>query len=234
MVVSKNYVAYNPNIQFQKASRSVKKMKKIIIADDHAIVRKGLKEVIKDVFPSARVEEVEDAESLVKRVIKEDWDLVITDISMPGRSGLDALHQIMEIRPKLPVLVLSIYPEEHYGIRVLKAGAYGYLSKMASPSELTKALQTIHLGKKYITPQLAEKLISVIDQDATKAPHELLSDREFEVFKMLAQGKSVSEIAAAANLSVTTVSTYRARILAKMDMKTNADIIHYAIEKQLA
>lgn len=208
-------------------------MLRIIIADDHTIVRRGLRDVIKDEFPSALIEEVGDAESLVKRVIKEEWDLVITDINMPGRSGLDALQQIKLHYPKLPVLVLSVYPEDQYGIRALKAGASGYMTKGAAPEELVQAIHTLLLGRKYITPAVAEKLASVFDRENDRPPHELLSDREFEVFKHLAQGKSVSEIAAAANLSVTTISTYRARILMKMNMKTNADITVYAVEKKL-
>jgi DNA-binding NarL/FixJ family response regulator len=208
-------------------------MLRIVIADDHTIVRRGLRDVIKDEFPSAHVDEVGDAESLVKKVIKEEWDLVITDINMPGRSGLDALQQIKLHYPKLPVLVLSVYPEDQYGIRALKAGASGYMTKGAAPEELVQAIHTLLLGRKYITPAVAEKLASVFDKENDRPAHELLSDREFEVFKQLAQGKSVSEIAAAANLSVTTISTYRARILTKMNMRTNADITVYAVEKKL-
>jgi two-component system, NarL family, invasion response regulator UvrY len=208
-------------------------MLRIIIADDHTIVRRGLKEIIKEEYPSALVEEVEDGESLVNKVFKEQWDIVITDINMPGRSGLDALHEIKQVYPKLPVLVLSVYSEDLYGIRVLKAGAAGYLAKSAAPDELIKAIRAILLGKKYITPTIAEKLVSIMDMESDKPLHEYLSDREFEVFKLIAMGKSVSEIAASANLGVTTISTYRARILSKMNMRTNADLTLYAMEHHI-
>lgn len=152
---------------------------------------------------------------------------------MPGRSGLEALQQIKQINPKLPVLILSIHPEEQYALRVLKAGASGYLSKDMAPEELVTAVRRVMLGKKYITASIAEKLAAVFDQNPDKPPHEYLSDREFSVLKLLAAGKSVSEIAESSILSVTTVSTYRARIMAKMNMKNNAELILYAIENKL-
>lgn len=204
---------------------------RILIADDHAIVRRGLRDILLEEFPSANIEEVGDAEDLVKKVIKEEWSVVITDLSMPGRSGLEALQQIRQDYPKLPVLVLSIYPED--AIRVLKAGAAGYLNKDSAPDELVNAVHRVLSGKKYITPSVAEKLASSIYYKSDKFPHECLADREFEVFRMLATGKSVSIIAAILHLSVTTVSTYRAGILVKMNMKTNADLTQYAIEHKL-
>lgn len=208
-------------------------MLRIIIADDHNIVRRGIKEILKEEYPTAHVEEVGDAEDLIKHVMKDEWDVVLTDISMPGRSGLDALTQIRQMFPKLPVVILSVYPADQYGIRALKAGASGYLTKDSAPDELVKAIRTVLLGKKYITPLLAEKLASVFDAEADKPLHEYLSDREYEVFKLLAMGKSVSDIAQAMNLGVTTISTYRARILVKMNMKTNADLTLYAVEQKL-
>jgi len=208
-------------------------MLKILIADDHSVVRKGLRQILLEGFPGAQVEEVADAEDMVKKVIASDWDVVISDLSMPGRSGLEALQQIKQVQPKLPVLILSIHPEEQYAIRVLKSGASGYLSKDLAPEELVNAVQRVLLGKKYITPAVAEKLASVFDQNNDKPPHESLSDREFSVLKMLARGKSVSEIAETLFLSVTTVSTYRARIMAKMNMKSNADLTLYSIEHNL-
>ena len=152
---------------------------------------------------------------------------------MPGRSGLESLQQIKQFHPKLPVLILSVYPEEQYAIRVLKAGASGYLNKDLAPEELVKAVNCVLVGKKYITPSVAEKLASALDLDSEKALHEFLSDREFEVLKLLAAGKSVSDIAEQLSLSVTTVSTYRARIMTKMNLKTNADLTLYAIEHKL-
>ncbi|RYE55877.1 MAG: response regulator transcription factor [Sphingobacteriales bacterium] len=208
-------------------------MLRILIADDHSVVRKGLRQILLEGFPTANIEEVGDAEDMIKKVLSAEWDVVISDLSMPGRSGLEALQQIKQIQPKLPVLILSIHPEEQYAIRVLKSGAAGYLSKDLAPEELVNAVQRVMLGKKYITASVAEKLASVFDQDNNKAPHESLSDREFSVLKMLAKGKSVSEIAELLFLSVTTVSTYRARIMTKMSMKSNADLTLYSIEHKL-
>ena len=208
-------------------------MIRILIADDHSVVRKGLKQILLEGFPTAHIEEVPDAEEMIKKIIQFPWDVVISDLSMPGRSGLEALQQLKQINPKLPVLILSIHPEDQYALRVLKAGASGYLSKDMAPDELVNAVQRVMLGKKYITASIAEKLASVLDQDSGKAAHESLSDREFSVLKLLAAGKSVSEIAESLFLSVTTVSTYRSRIMAKMGMKNNADLTLYSIEHKL-
>jgi two-component system invasion response regulator UvrY len=208
-------------------------MLRIIIADDHTVVRRGLKQILLDEFPTAVIEEAADADLLLKQVFKEEWDIVISDLSMPGRSGMDALQQIKLHNPKLPVLILSVHSEEHYAIRVLKAGASGYLNKESAPEELIQAVRRLLMGKKYITPTIAEQLASGLDKDSEKPLHEILSDREFEVLKLLASGKSVSDIADQMVLSVTTVSTYRARIMAKMNLKTNADLTLYAIENKL-
>lgn len=208
-------------------------MIKILIADDHTIVRRGLKQILLEGFPNAEIGEVADAEELIKKVISETWDVVISDLSMPGRSGLDALQQIKQINAKLPVLILSIHPEEQYAIRSLKAGAAGYLSKDLAPDELVIAVQKVMLGKKYITASIAEKLATLIEYDNDKPAHEHLSDREFTVLKYIAAGKSISEIAEVLFLSVTTVSTYRARILNKMNLKNNSDLTMYAIEHKL-
>lgn len=208
-------------------------MLRVLIADDHTVVRRGLRQILLEGFPSAHVEEVADAEELIKKIMHGQWDLVISDLSMPGRSGLEALQQIKQMQPKLPVLILSIHPEEQYALRVLRAGAAGYLSKDMAPDELVIAVQKVMLGKKYITDTIAEKLAAVLDQDSTKALHESLSDREFTVLKLLASGKSVSEIAESMFLSVTTVSTYRTRLMTKMNMKNNADLTLYAIENKL-
>ena len=208
-------------------------MLRILIADDHTVVRKGLKQILLEEFPSALVAEASDAAGLFLKVLKEEWDVVITDISMPDKSGLEVLAQVRQDYPKLPVLILSVHPEDQYAIRALKAGASGYLNKDSAPEELVKAMHRILIGKKYITPSLAEKLADTLDQDAGKPPHESLSDREFEVLKLLASGKAVSEIAEKLYLSVTTISTYRARIMTKMNLKTNADLTLYAMENKL-
>ncbi|HEV7621973.1 MAG TPA: response regulator transcription factor [Flavisolibacter sp.] len=204
----------------------------ILIADDHAIVRKGLIQLLLEEFPSAIIEEVGDAEDLIKKVIEKTWDVIICDLNMPGRSGLDALKQIKQISPQLPVLIMSMYPAEQYALRVLKAGASGYLSKDSIHDELIKAVQTVLRGRKFITSSIAETLIEAFDV-SDRALHTLLSDREFEVFKQLALGKTVSEIAIQFSLSANTVSTYRSRILEKMSFKSNADLVRYAIEKEL-
>ena len=208
-------------------------MLRILIADDHTVVRKGLRQILLDEFPRAEIEEVADGGELVKKVMAAKWDVVVSDLSMPGRSGLDALRQIKLTHPDLPVLILSIHPEEQYALRALKSGASGYLSKDTAPDELVKAVQNVLLGKKYISQAIAEKLANTFSSDVFIQPHENLSDREFDVMKFLANGKSVSEIADTLSLSVTTVSTYRARIMAKMNLKSNSDLTKYAIENNL-
>jgi len=208
-------------------------MIRILIADDHAVVRKGLKQILLDDFPSCEIEEVSNTEELILKVMKSKFDVVISDLSMPGRSGMEALQHIKQHYPKLPVLILSMHAEEHYALRVLKAGASGYLGKDSASTELVKAVNRVLLGKKYITSTIAEKLASSLDRDSDKLLHEYLSDREFEVLKMLANGKSVSDIAELLSLSITTVSTYRARIMAKMNLKTNADLTLYAVQHKL-
>ena len=208
-------------------------MLKILIADDHTVVRKGLKQILLDEFPNAQIEEVPDAEELIKKVMQAKWDVVVSDLSMPGRSGLDALQQIKLSFPDLPVLILSIHPEEQYALRALKAGASGYLSKDTAPDELVKAVQKVLLGKKYISQSIAEKLANTFSSNTDKHLHENLSNREFDVMKLLANGKSVSEIAETLSLSITTVSTYRARVMTKMNLKSNSDLTKYAIENKL-
>lgn len=202
-------------------------MKRIILADDHSFIRLGLIQILKDEYPSAEIKEVADGESLVQEVIKNDWDLVISDLDMPGRNGLEALEQIKLIKPNLPVLILSIYTEDLYAVRVLRAGASGYLNKNTAPYELITAIQRIQLGKKYITPEIAEKLL--INLDIGKNPHELLSNREFEIFKLLAFGKTVTYIAESLALALTTISTHRGRIMEKLALSTNSDLTRYAI-----
>lgn len=208
-------------------------MIRILIADDHAIVRKGLKQLILEEFHLAEIGESDDAEDLIKKAIFNDWDIVICDLNMPGRSGLDALKQIRQAKPKLPVLIMSMYPEDQYGLRVIKAGASGYLGKDSIHDVLIKAIQTVLGGKKFITPAIAEKLAEAFSSGKGQYTHESLSNREFEVFELLASGKTISEIAHKLSLSVTTVSTYRSRILEKMNMRSNTDLARYAIEKGL-
>jgi len=206
---------------------------KILVADDHAIVRKGLKQILLDEYPFGEIEECSNTEELLSKAIDGRWDVIISDISMPGRSGLDALHQIHEAHPRVPVLILSMHPEEQYAIRALKAGASGYCSKDLAHDELVNAVRRVLSGRKYITPTLAETLATQLEQETQAEPHKCLSDREFEVFKLLAAGKAVSEIAESLRLSATTISTYRSRVLSKMNLKTNSDLTRYALENKL-
>lgn len=207
-------------------------MLRVLIADDHAIVRKGLRQLLLEEFPFAIIEEVGDAESLFSKVMAKEWDVVVCDLSMPGRSGIEALQQIKESHPKLPVLIMSIHPEDQYALRVLKAGASGYLNKESIHNEIIPAIQTVKLGKKFITPSVAELLAESLNTNIEEK-HELLSNRELDVFKLLASGKSISEIADQLSLSATTISTYRARILEKMQLNTNADLTRYALQRNL-
>lgn len=202
-------------------------MKQILLADDHSFIRLGLIQILKDEYPFVEITEVADGASLVNKVLQHNWDLVISDLDMPGMNGLEALEKIKLINPFLPVLILSIYPEELYAIRVLKAGAAGYMNKNAAPYELVTALQRISLGKKYINAEIAEKLLH--HTDSNKKPHELLSNREFEIFKLLALGKSLTQIAEMLSLALTTISTHRGRIITKLHVTTNADLTRYAI-----
>ena len=202
-------------------------MNKIILADDHSFIRVGLIQILSDEYPTVEITEVGDGESLINEVSKNDFDLVISDLDMPGRSGLEALIQIKLIKPNLPVLILSIYTEDLYAIRVLKAGASGYLNKNAAPYELITAIQRISLGRKYITSELAEKLLIHLDSD--KEPHELLRNREFEIFKLLAVGKTITQIAEMLSLALTTVSTHRSRIMDKLGLSNNSELTRYAI-----
>jgi len=209
-------------------------MVRILIGDDHAVIRKGLRQILLEKYPSAIIEEAKDAEGLISKAMAGKYDVIISDLSMPGRSGLDVLEYIKQNFPAIPVLILSSYPEEQYAIRTLKAGASGYLSKETAPEELVKAVELLLQGRKYISSSIAEKMAEYLEQGgARKVPYETLSDREFEVFKLIAAGKPVSEIAEKLSLSVTTVSTYRARILAKMDMKTNAELTMYCLQNNL-
>ncbi|MBK6398006.1 MAG: response regulator transcription factor [Bacteroidetes bacterium] len=208
-------------------------MMNILLADDHSIVRRGLKEILLEEFPDANFQEASDGQELIRKMRADKFDVIISDVSMPGKNGLEALKVIKSEAPTIPVLVLSIHPEELYAIRVLKAGASGYLTKESAPEELVKAVRMVMMGRKYITPSLAEKMASNLDSDFSKLPHELLSDRELDVLKLIAGGKTVSEIAVDLSLSVNTISTYRSRVLEKMNLKSNSELTFYAISNNL-
>jgi len=208
-------------------------MIKIIIADDHPIVRAGMKQIIAEDPDMNVAEEAGDGRQLLHKIRAENFDVVILDITMPHIDGLDVLKQLKVEKPKLPVIILSIHPESQYALRVLKAGASGYVTKTSAPDELISAIRKVHRGGKYISPSIAEKLAFQLEADFKEMPHESLSDREYQVLCLLASGKTVTEIADELALSVKTVSTYRSRILEKMNMKNNAELIHYAVQNKL-
>jgi len=208
-------------------------MIRVLIADDHAVVRQGLKQILGDTRDMLVAGEAVNGQEVLAKVRAEPWDVVVLDISMPDRSGLDILKQLRSERPRLPVLVLSMYSEDQYALRVLKAGGSGYLAKDSAPDELVKAIRKVVGGGRYVSAFLAERLAFEIGADPSKLPHETLSDREFQVLSRIAAGRSVTEIATELFLSVKTVSTYRARMLEKMNLGTNAELIQYAIQNHL-
>ena len=204
-------------------------MIRVLIADDHAILRRGLGEILTRALEGAVYGEANDAQQVMAQVQNREWDLVILDVSMPGRSGLDVLRDLKLLRPKLPILVLSMHPEDQYGKRILKAGAAGYMNKESAPEELIKAIRRVLAGGRYVSPTLAEKLALDLNDNLKREGQEALSHREFEILRMIALGKTVSQIAEELHLGVSTVSTYRARLLEKMRMTTTAELMSYAL-----
>ena len=207
---------------------------RVLIADDHAIVRQGLRQILSDTPDLTVAGEAENGVQAVQMVRTGEWDVVLMDVSMPDRNGIDALKLIKKEYPRLPVLILSMYPEEQYAIRALKAGAAGYLTKQSAPELLVTAIRQVASGKKYVSPSLAEELANAIGDDCERPPHEKLSDREYQTLCMIASGKTPAEIAEALNLSVKTVSVYRARLLEKMNLRNNAELTHYGLKHGLA
>jgi DNA-binding NarL/FixJ family response regulator len=208
-------------------------MIRILVADDHAVVREGVKQILAGQNDMIVEDEAENGQETLEKVIRSNCDVVLLDISMPGRSGLETLEEILNLRPKLPVLILSMHPEEQYAVRALRAGASGYLTKASATHELIGAIRKVSQGGKYVTASLAEKLAVELDSKADKQRHEKLSNREYQVMLMLASGKSVGEIAGELCLSVKTVSTYRTRVMDKMGMKKNAELTFYAMNNHL-
>jgi DNA-binding NarL/FixJ family response regulator len=206
---------------------------RILIADDHPIVRAGFKLVISDTQDMTVADEAGNGQEVLNLIRKKDYDIVLLDISMPGRNGLEVLKDLKAEKPKMPVMILSIYPEEQYAVRALRAGASGYMTKASAPNELIAAIRKISQGGKYISASLAEKLTEYLDEDANKPLHERLSDREYQVMLLIASGKTVSDIADELCLSVKTISTYRSHIIDKMRMKNNAEITLYAVQNKL-
>lgn len=209
-------------------------MIKVLIADDHAVVRSGLKQILDETEGEIRVEgEAVNGREVLEKIQARDWDVLVLDITMPGRSGLDILKDIRQLKPGLPVLILSMHAEEQFATRMLKAGASGYLNKESAPEELVKAIRKVYSGGKYVSATQAERMVSELTGDSDKRPHEILSDREYEILCLIASGKTATQIAKELVLSVKTVSTYRSRILEKMNLSTNAQLTHYAIKNGL-
>jgi two-component system, NarL family, invasion response regulator UvrY len=208
-------------------------MLRVIIADDHPVVLKGLREIILESFEDARVDATSKGYDLIQGVQNNDYDLVLLDISLPDINGLDVLKEIRKKRPKLPVIIVTMYPEEHYAVRAIRAGAYGYLTKGSASEELVTAARKVLSGKRYISPSLAEKMMFDFESDAEKPPHEKLSNREFQVMRMIGRGRTNKEIAEELHLSMNTVRTYRVRILEKIGVKGTSDLIHYAVTHNL-
>ncbi len=207
---------------------------KVLVADDHEIVRQGLKTIISEHSDLSIAGEAENGNQVLKILKKTKVDVVLLDFDMPEKNGLDTLVELKALYPKLPVMILSIFPEDHYGTRFLKAGASGYLQKSSATDQLIDAIRKVFNGGKYISSALTDKLVTSLNKDKEQFLHESLTDREFQVFRLLATGKKLKEMADELCLSINTISTYRSRILQKMDLKSNADVIRYAIENGLS
>jgi two-component system invasion response regulator UvrY len=208
-------------------------MIKILVADDHTIFREGLKRILAECQDVIVADEASNGREVLDKIWNNQYDMVLLDISMPGMTGLEALKQLKNDKPRLPVLVLSMHPEEQYAVRALRAGASGYLTKESAPDELITAIRKISQGRKYITSSLAERLAFEVETDSEKPLHDILSDREYQVLRMIASGSTIKQIAKELSLSIKTVSTYRTRIMGKMKMKTNAELMHYALKHQI-
>lgn len=205
----------------------------ILIADDHVLVREGLKKILKSESDMTVCGEASNASEVFERVRNEETDIVLLDISMPGSTGLEVLEGLKRDYPQLPVLILSMHPEDSFAVRAFKAGASGYITKGSAVEELVQAIRKIVGGGKYVTPTLAEKLASELEIDHTRLPHEMLSNREFQIMRLIAAGKKISAIAEELALAPSTVNTYRVRILEKMNMRSNAELTRYAVENEL-
>jgi two-component system invasion response regulator UvrY len=206
---------------------------KVLIVDDHAVVRQGIKQILLEMSEPVTVGEAGTGSDAMRLLRDEPWDMVLLDISLPGKNGIEVLKQIKAEWKELPVLMLSMYSEDQYALRAIRAGAAGYMTKETAPDELLTVINKVRGGGRYIRPEMAEKLVFEMGKDREELPHLALSDREFEVLRFIASGQTVSEIAEELALSVKTISTYRVRILEKMKMKHNAELTHYAIRHSL-
>ena len=205
----------------------------VLIADDHAIVRQGLRQILSETDDLVVAGEADDGVEALQLARQQEWDVFLLDVSMPNRNGIDTLKQLKKEYPRLPVLILSMHPEEQYAVRALKAGASGYLTKQSAPEQLVTAIRQVAAGLKYISAALAQELANHVGEEHEAQPHDTLSDREYQTLTMIASGKTVSDIARELSLSVKTVSEYRARLLVKMKLKNSAELTHYAIKNQL-
>ncbi|MDO9242501.1 MAG: response regulator transcription factor [Rhodocyclaceae bacterium] len=206
---------------------------RVLIADDHAIVRQGFKQIFSETEDLQVAGEADDGVDALQLARENAWDVFLLDISMPNRNGIDTLKQLKREFPRLPVLILSMHPEEQYALRALKAGASGYLTKQSAPDQLVTAIRQVAGGKKYVSPGVAQQLVDAIADDTEKLPHERITDREYQVLVLIAKGKPLTQIADELNLGVATVSTYRARLLDKMGLKSTAELIHYGLRHGL-
>jgi DNA-binding NarL/FixJ family response regulator len=205
----------------------------VLIADDHAIVRQGLKQILSETDDLIIAGEADDGAEALQLARQQQWDVFLLDVTMPNRNGIDTLKQLKKEFPRLPVLMLSMHPEEQYAVRAIKAGASGYLTKQSAPEQLVTAIRQVAQGKKYVSPTVAMQLADAIASDSEKPLHELLTDREFEVFRMIAVGRPLTQIAEELNLAVATISTFRARIIEKTGLRSNAEMIRYGLEHGL-
>ena len=212
---------------------SKKSQIKVLVADDHEIVRQGIKKVLSETLDMEVVGEAENGNQVLKFIQNHPVDVVLMDFDMPEKNGLDTLADLKTVSPKLPVIILSIFPEDHYGTRFLKAGASGYMQKASASDQLVEAIRKVAGGGKFISPALTDKLVSDLNRDSEKPLHESLTDREFQVFRLIADGKRLKDIAEELHLSINTISTYRGRVLEKMDLKSNAELIHYALKNNI-
>jgi two-component system invasion response regulator UvrY len=208
-------------------------MLRILLADDHAVVRQGVKQILAEAFAQATFGDAQNAHELLELIAQERWDIVVLDLTMPGGNGLEALKQIKHDHPQLPVLILSMYPEDQYAVRTIRAGAAGYLNKESAPEELVQAIRKVLHGGEYISASVADELVLHARHEDDQPLHKHLSDREYQVLCLIAAGKEVKEISTELALSAKTISTYRTRLLDKMNMKTNAELTYYAIQNRL-
>jgi two-component system invasion response regulator UvrY len=207
----------------------------ILIADDHELVRRGISKIMSEEFPASKIVEVSNGIEVEKKAREGKWDIIIMDMSMPDKTGLEVLKQLRAELIKIPILILSIHPENQYSLRVLKAGGNGYISKNCPHSDFINVVKIVLKGKKYVSPEIAQQFVAKFNRDdnSNKEKHELISDRELQVLKLIASGKTLTEIATELSLSVTTISTYRSRLLEKMNLKNNSELTYYAFNNQL-